>query len=72
LSGSEIQAIYLAGGNGVCKTTQITSISRTGGSTIQLTAKGPVADDYQIHSSTNLVDWDLLSTLANSEGRFFF
>ena len=72
LSGSEIQAIYLAGGNGVCKTIQITSISRTGDPTIQLTAKGPVADDYQIHSSTNLLDWDLLSTIANSEGRFSF
>jgi len=73
LSGSEIQAIYAVESNGVCKTIQITSISRTGGSTIQhLTAKGPVADDYQIHGSTNLLDWDLLSTLANSEGRFSF
>jgi len=73
LSGSEIQAIYLGSGNGVCKTLQITSISRTDDSTtIQLTAKGPVADDYQIHGSTNLLDWDLLSTIANPEGRFYF
>jgi len=72
LSRSEIQAIYLGGGNGVCKTIQITSISRTDDSSIQLTAKGPVADDYQIHSSTNLLVWDLLSTFADPEGSFYF
>jgi len=70
LSGSEIQTIYAAGGNGVCKTIQFTSVSRSTDNSTQLTIKGPAADNYEIQASTDFSTWNLLKTIPNPQGVF--
>ena len=72
LSGTEVQTISLAADNGVCKPIRFISVGRPTGSSIQLNLKGPVADDYGIDGSTDLLNWIPITTLSNPEGKISF
>jgi len=72
LNKSEVRALYLAGGNGVCKSVRFSSVSRPADTSIQLTIKGPVAHNYEIQASTDLSKWNSVTTIPNPLGVFSY
>ena len=72
LSDAEVQVIHSAAGNGVCRPVKFTNVRRLADSSIQLSVKGPVADNYEIVGSPDLLNWTPIMTLTNPEGTFSF
>jgi hypothetical protein len=67
LAPSEIIAIYSAGSAGLWRAPQFTSLSDTNGQ-FNLTLQGQTGKTFTLYTSTNLTNWQLLTTLPNPAG----
>ena len=68
LSTAEIQSIYNAGSQGMCKGGQITGITWQTGGGLQIGLKDRTGGNFRIDISTDLVNWTPLATITNSPG----
>lgn len=67
LSSSEIAAIYSAGSAGLVRAPEFTQIASSGGQ-IQLNLRGQTGKTFTIYSSTDLLNWNFLGSIANPAG----
>lgn len=67
LSPAEINSIYTAGSAGLVRAPQFTEFNETNG-TLSLSFEGLTGKTFTIYSSTNLVTWTPVTTLANPGG----
>ena len=67
LSATEVANIYHSGSAGLINAPNITSATSTGGQ-LQLQLVGLTGKNVNIFTSTNLVDWTSLGSVANSTG----
>ncbi len=65
LSATEIQSIYNAGSQGMCKIINVVQISELSGGVSQITCEGKTGS-FAIDVSTDLINWAPLVTLTNS------
>lgn len=68
LSGSEIQEIYLAGSAGLVRGPEILDSKMVGINQVAVSLQGRTGKDYTIYSSTDLLNWFSIGTLANTFG----
>jgi hypothetical protein len=68
LTAAEIQSIYNASTNGICKGADITSISVVPGSQVLVNMKGRTGAAFQLESSFDFSTWIPLITLTNKTG----
>ena len=68
LSATEIGNIYNAGGAGLVRAPEFTGVSDTGGTQIQLNVRGITSKNLKIYTSTDLMTWTLLGSVANPNG----
>ncbi len=72
LSATEIQSVYNAGSQGMCKHGQITGVSWPAGGGLQLSLKDRTGGSFRIDVSTDLINWTPLATITNSPGSAVF
>lgn len=68
LSASEIQGIYLAGSAGLVRAPEILDSEMVGINQVAVSLQGRTGKDYTIYSSTDLLNWFPIGTLANTFG----
>ncbi|MDB6112251.1 MAG: hypothetical protein JWR69_4001 [Pedosphaera sp.] len=68
LNATEISAIYSSGSAGLVHAPEVVSAQLAGTSQFTLKLKGQTGKNYTIYSSTNLIDWTAVGTLANTLG----
>jgi hypothetical protein len=68
LGSAEIGTIYSAGGVGLVRAPEFTGIGPGGDGQILLSLRGQTGKTLTLYSSTNLLDWNFLSTFPNPSG----
>lgn len=68
LTGSEVEAQAVAGVSGMCKGPAIIGIGAAGVGNVQLSLRGQTGKKLTIQASTNLKNWDPISTVPNFSG----
>jgi hypothetical protein len=68
LSAAQIKTIYSAGSAGLMRAPQFTGITTSGAGKIQLALQGQTGKTFTLYTSTNLVNWTKLTSLANPIG----
>ena len=68
LSAAQIKTIYSAGSAGLVRAPLFTGISTSGAGKIQLALQGQTGKTFTLYTSTNLVNWTKLTSLANPIG----
>ena len=72
LSGPEINAIYAAGGAGLVRAPQFTSLLPMSGGQFGMSLRGQTGKSFTIYSSEDLIAWRRLATLPNPSGTIGF
>jgi GH25 family lysozyme M1 (1,4-beta-N-acetylmuramidase) len=68
LTSTEINSIYNAGSAGFIRAPQVTSVQAGTNSQFTINLKGFTGKNYTVYSSTNLITWTNVATLANASG----
>jgi hypothetical protein len=68
LSAAEISDIYSAGGAGLVRAPEFTSIAFSGAGQIQLNLRGQTGKNFTLYASTNLMNWTSLGAVSNPAG----
>jgi hypothetical protein len=68
LTAAQIKSIYTGGSAGLVKSPQFTGVSSSSAGQIQLDMQGMTGKTFSIYSSSDLLNWSKITTIANPSG----